>query len=625
MTNRENRIRYLLAAFTALTTYLVYLPALQNKFLDWDDGMYVYTNFFIRSFDSMFFRNAFLRFQAGNWHPLTWFSHAVDYSFWQLNPLGHHMTNNILHGLNTFLVALLSMKLLDSLKNIQTDKEKLKRVFSEKSVLVAAGITGLLFGLHPIHVESVAWISERKDVLCSFFYLLSLLAYLHYVNKACECNREVSLSDVFLNRRYILTLFLFMLSLMSKPMAVTLPVILLILDWYPLGRFRQGRKNYVLLEKLPFLLLGFGSSLITMFAQHSSGALKSTLTIPLSIRIFTGLKAPIAYLSKIIYPVDLSPFYPHPYIYQTVTLLSSTYLVPLFLLSGITAICIISLKWQKIWSAVWFCYLVTLLPVSGIIQVGSQAIADRYTYLPSIAPFFLIGLGGMLITDRWFATGRLVKGKKLLFLIIAVLLTASISYGTVKQIRIWENTETLWNRVIAVNPDSSMPYNNRGIYYQNTRQYEKALNDFTKGMSLPPQNIKLYTNRARVYARLGRFEDALNDVEEAIRQQPDNWEVYDIRAEIYSIFLLNEEALKDYNKVLSLNPWVPEAYNNRGNIYLRLGFPEKAIRDYEQAINLSPLSNASYYYNLAVVYRMLGQPENALKSFNKYKNIVNSQ
>jgi hypothetical protein len=212
---------YYVAAAVALLTLLVYLPALQNEFVDWDDNVYIFDNPYIRSLDMAFFKWAFWGFHAANWHPLTWASHALDYAVWGLNPLGHHLTSISLHALNTFLVVALVTRLLDAYNTKQN-----RPALNDRMVLIAAATTGLLFGLHPVHVESVAWVSERKDVLCALFFLLSLLSYLSYVSSNTQ-------------KTYLLSLGFFVLALLSKPMAVTLPVVLLILDWYPYGRIRS--------------------------------------------------------------------------------------------------------------------------------------------------------------------------------------------------------------------------------------------------------------------------------------------------------------------------------------------------------------------------------------------------
>ena len=215
--NKALVVKYLSACAVGFVTFLVFLPTLQNDFINWDDSLYVYENPLIRSFDTQLLISAFGDFYAGFWHPLTWISHALDYAIWGLNPMGHHLTNNILHAINAFLVVILITRLVEAASG------SLK---SSKGSLVAAVTTGLLFGLHPLRVESVAWVAERKDLLCGLFYLLSIMAYTSYA-----ANKSY--------RTYFISLGLFTLALMSKPMAVSLPVVLLILDWYPFRRIES--------------------------------------------------------------------------------------------------------------------------------------------------------------------------------------------------------------------------------------------------------------------------------------------------------------------------------------------------------------------------------------------------
>src|SRR5512144_1307441 len=222
------KTKCLMAVSLAMVTLFVYLPALRNEFVGvWDDNIYIVENPHIRSLDAAFFHWAFLDFYASNWHPLTWISLAADYALWGPNPLGYHLTNIILHAFNTLAVVLLVIKLLQTAKERQTGPD-LPSFPGERTILLAAGVTGLLFGLHPLHVESVAWVSERKDLLCALFYLLSIITYASYVSNKTY-------------KTYILTLVFFVLALMSKPMAVTLPVVLLLLDWYPLNRIASFR------------------------------------------------------------------------------------------------------------------------------------------------------------------------------------------------------------------------------------------------------------------------------------------------------------------------------------------------------------------------------------------------
>ena len=329
---RRIRAKYYLAGFVSIITFLVYLSALQNEFVEWDDSRFIYENLNIRSLNATFFKWAFLDLSAPGsdyWRPLSYLSHALDYATWELNPLGHHLTNNILHAINTFLVVLLVVRLMEAVgavipacpesirgsgeapprpKKGRSAESPLQKVagmtnqFSSsrdtKSVLIVAATTGLLFGLHPIHVESVAWVSERKDLLCALFFLLSILAYLKYAS--CNFLSFPLVADTsskkdpgqagmtrpglrFFSKHYILSIVFFALALMSKPMAVSLPVVLLILDWYPFQRIRSLRTFLsVSAEKVPFFALVLISSALTLLAQKEGGAMTLTMFVPFS-------------------------------------------------------------------------------------------------------------------------------------------------------------------------------------------------------------------------------------------------------------------------------------------------------------------------------------------------------
>ncbi len=245
---KTNKVRFLFAALIAFLTFIVYLPALRNGFVYWDDNLYVFENPDIRSLDLAFFRWAFFGFHVSNWHPLTWISHALDYALWGMNPLGHHLTSIILHAVNTALVVLLALKLLDIVR--EKSEEKASALFlNNRAVLIAAGVTGLLFGIHPVHVESVAWVSERKDLLCALFFLLSIMMY---VNAVTRMGHGAEGKTVPM-RALLSALCFFVLALLSKPMAVSLPIVLMILDWYPLNRMRSWKALWPIgIEKLPF-------------------------------------------------------------------------------------------------------------------------------------------------------------------------------------------------------------------------------------------------------------------------------------------------------------------------------------------------------------------------------------
>jgi protein O-mannosyl-transferase len=507
---KNRKGRYITAVTVALLTFLVYLPTLRNEFVSWDDDRYILENHHIRSMGTGFFRWAFFDFYASNWHPLTWISHAVDYALWGLNPLGHHLTNIILHAVNTALVILLAVKLLDIVREGTPQNAPLS-FLNDRTILIAASITGLLFGLHPVHVESVAWVMERKDLLCALFFLLSIIWYTSYVGAEGAEAVRIDQFMRFFDRRYLMALGLFILALLSKPMVVTLPVVLLILDWYPLGRIRSFKTLWgACIEKIPFVTLSLASSVITIMAQRSGGAISSLDIVPLSTRLLVAVNSLVMYLGKMLLPLNLIPFYPYPW---DVSLFSLKYWFVSGLVLGITASCVVLVRKQKFWLSAWGYYVVTLIPVLGIVQVGAQSMADRYTYLPSLGPFIIAGL-----MVAWLA----VKMRELLGLreylfsaAAALIIFVPLSYATVRQIHVWHDSISLWDHVLENEPSVYIAYGNRGVAYTLTGRYDKALEDFNAAVLLGPNDSTTYYNRGAFYLRTGRFELAIADIQKA--------------------------------------------------------------------------------------------------------------
>ncbi len=518
----SKKIQYYLAVLAAFATLLVYLPALHNDFAELDDAVYVLQNPFIRSFDSTLLRWAFFHFTAANWHPLAWLSHALDYALWGLKPLGHHLTNIILHAVNTALVVLLAAKLLER----AGDRSALHTPASflnDRTIRITAGVTGLLFGLHPVHVESVVWVAERKDLLCAFFFLLSITAYVKYADSqesgvrgqgSARNTKEKSGRKKFLtNRHYLLTLCFFILALMSKPMAVTLPVVLLILDWYPLNRI-QSFKNLrdAIVEKAPFLVLSILSSIVTMMAQQTGGAMKMMAIVPLTTRVLVAVQTLLTYLGKMLVPVKLIPFYPYP---KDASLYSFEYASAIIMAVGITAACMVAAKRQKAWLSAWGYYVITLVPVLGLIQVGEQSMADRYTYLPSLGPFFIAGLG-----TAWAARkSRCANRGETISSFPAVILTLSIaillSYATLRQVRLWRNGITLWSSVIEREPTQvPFAYRFRGQAFEKAGRFDRAAADYRKAIALNPRFIETYNDLGILYGRARLYEQAIEVFEQ---------------------------------------------------------------------------------------------------------------
>ncbi|MDO8445340.1 MAG: tetratricopeptide repeat protein [Deltaproteobacteria bacterium] len=581
----RNVLILLLPISVALLTFLVYLPSLKNNFV-WDDDLYVYNNPYIRNIDTTLLYWSFTSEVAALWHPLTIISLAMDYAVWGLDPFGYHLTNNLIHALNTLLVFILVLKLL----KIKTGEE------ADIQSVGAAFITAALFGIHPLHVESVAWISERKDVLCAFFYILCLIKYLDFTVSKRPLHYGIALGSFFM-------------ALLSKPMAVSLPIVILILDFYPLGRFKKIEKSMgswrMLLEKLPFFLLSIFTSLVTIWAHLQSGALQVTKIASLSTRVLVAAWAYIFYMVKMVLPFNLAPLYPYP----KVDPFSFTYLGSLFLMVIITFV--IVYRKERVFIAVWLYYLVTLLPVIGIIKVGSQAAADRYTYLPSLGLFFIAGLCVSSLFKKCINKQSQIALIALILLILGVL-----ANKTIQQITIWHDPITLWSHELRLFPNETSAYINRGGAYASQGNFQLAIMDYNKAIEIDPKNAQGYYNRGFVYKIAGNYQEALNNQSRAIELNPQYAEAYNNRGNIYNILGNYQEALKDFNKAIEISQRDAIAYNNRGTVYYNLKIYQKAILDYNGAIQLNP-RYADAYFNRGHTYLKIGNSKEAFIDFKK--------
>ena len=579
-----NKLKYSLAGFVAVITFAVYLAALQNDFIAaGDDSEYVLNNPYIRSINLAFLRWAFFDFHASNWHPLTWISHAVDYALWGPDPLGHHLTNIILHAANTAIVVLLTLKLLEIVKE-RTRQNTSTFFLTDRTILIVAGSTGLLFGFHPLHVESVAWVAERKDLLCALFFLLSITIYTISAGTEChEAPQDESISRVF-NKRYLITLGFFILALLSKPMAVTLPAVLLILDWYPFNRIRSFKTLWAAsIEKIPFFALSLASSVITIFAQRTGESIVSLEFAPLSSRVLIVFRSIVMYLGKMIAPMNLIPLYPYP---KYVSLFSLEYLFAMSLTMGLTAACMVIANKQKFWLSAWGYYVVTLIPVLGIVQVGNQSMADRYAYLPSLGPFLVAGLCMAWIVVK---VDNLPKWRVLVKFVGtagALILLCSMSYRTFQQIGIWKNGFVLWNHVIASGFESATAYNNRGMSLEDMGQRDRAIADYEQAIAMDPRFYLAYNNRGVLYGEDGLYRISIEYFLKSIAINPRHAESYCNLGLSYFYMNQYDRALENYNKAIELKQDFDTAYLNRGNVFIISGNKELALKDYGKACNL---------------------------------------
>jgi Tfp pilus assembly protein PilF len=557
----------------AVVTLLVYLPALRNDFVDWDDLIYVVDNPHLRSLGPDFFKWALVDYATNLWHPLTWTSHALDFAIWGAKPFGHHLTNIILHAVNTGIVIWLSALLLQSCRETVSDK------VSRQTVLISAAVTGMLFGLHPIHVESVAWVAERKDLLYSLCYMISIIAYLRFVHDT----HKTEAVRWYANKYYYFSIGWFFLALCSKPMAVTLPVVLLILDWYPLGRASSKKAvPSLLLEKIPYFILSLAVSLITVMAQKAAGGFTLLLNTPMYIRALVALRALMMYVWKLLVPLNLLPYYAYP---RDVAFGNTVYPAALFFVVTVSVAGCLIAKRQKIWLAVWGFLIVSLLPILGIFQAGSQFMADRFMYLPCVGPFLLIGIGSAL---AWEHTGKLLQYRRLArssalaaSCVIAIILTVL----TVRQTQIWKDTLTLWEynlkNMSETNPEA---YFLRAGALLANKQVDNALNDYSKAISLAPTYYMAYIERGAAFIEKGLFDQAIEDENKGIAQYPGHAKAYAIRGAAYFGKGDLDQAFKDFNKALAINPHLVKALIGRGDVYRSRGTAEKAIADYSQAL-----------------------------------------
>jgi len=583
--------KYWIVAVVAAAAAIVYLPALRGEFVEWDDAEYVAENFHIRALNLAFLKWAFLGFHASNWHPLTWVSHALDFAFWGLHPAGHHLTSVILHALNTLLVGLLAARWVEAGGGL-----------GRRGAITAGAVTAALFGLHPAHVESVAWVSERKDVLCAFFFLLSLLFHASFAERAPEPGRR-ALRDAA--GPYALSLACFALAILSKPMAVSLPAVLLILDAFPFGRIRSRRSAAgALVEKIPFLLLAAGSSVAAVLAQRAGGALTWTEAIPLSTRLLVAAGSVAGYLGKLLFPLHLLPYYPYP---AGVSLSSPRYFVPASAVLALGLAAAIYARWRPMWAAAGAYYLVTLLPVIGLVQVGSQGMADRYTYLP---------LTGIFVAVAWSlarSAGHHPGLRAPLALACgAALLT--LACLTSRQVSLWRDTRTLFSHALSLSSENAMAHNTLGIWLSSEGRFEEALDQYREAVRMVPWNAELVFNRGTALEALGNLPAAESSYRRALELDQNYSQAWNNLGMVFGKLDRNAEAAIAYQRALIIDPRLPQAHFNLGALLASQGKIDEAIDRYRTTLEIDPGSYHAHT-NLGVIFAGQGRFQEAVVQF----------
>ena len=715
--NIEKRRILLIYICLMVITLAVYWQLNRCDFIDYDDPTYVTENVNIQhGITTDAIRWAFTSGYAANWHPLTWMSHMLDVQLFELNAHRHHLINLLFHIANTLLLFYVFHRMT---------KAPLKSAF------VAA-----LFALHPLHVESVAWVSERKDVLSTFFWMLTMAAYISYVEGLRAVSRPQSsasgspssvLSSPASIFRYLAVLIFFALGLMSKPMLVTLPFVLLLVDYWPLGRLTteagrgpvakrthrkaieqtgKGREQIVhaapdhekqrferkktaqgirteaktlsvnkrkakpkrtrivqttveeerpsddryqwalirplLWEKIPLFVLAALSCIVTFSVQQNGGAVTSTGVIPLGVRVGNALISYVAYIAKTIWPGSLAVFYPYSRT-QPAWLVFGAFL--LFLAASVIAIR--KAKRLPYLAFGWLWFTGTMVPVIGIVQVGTQSMADRYTYVPLI---------GLFAAGTWFATALLQELKithmqrKALLIGSSAAILASLFVVTYRQAGYWrssmslcnhaldvtENNDTIlvvrgaayerlgdydqamldYERALAINPDNPTAYNDRGVVYHKQGNYRESILDYNRVIEIDPEFVHVYYNRGLAYEALRNPGNAIENFSKAIAMNREHEQAYDHRGAAYEKIGNHRQAIEDFNKVIETDPGYAGAYANRGAAYDGIGDFTRAIEDLNKAAAIDP--KLSWVYNRrGAVYGKLGNYRQAVEDFSR--------
>jgi len=557
-----------------IITFFSFSPCLKSSFINWDDNEYVTETPVIRELSFENTKKIFSSFYVGCYLPATMISYSLEYKFFKFDPHVYHTVNLILHLLNCILVFWLFFLLQDF-------HEKKPKIF-------IPFVIALLFGIHPLHVESVAWIAERKDVLYSFFFLLSLIFYIYYYRQ----NKKLKF--------YFLSLLAFLLSMFSKPMAVSLPLVLLLVDFL----FYSPFKIKILIEKIPFFVLSIVFGIVAIFGQKAAGATSGKSFSSILENILIACHGINLYLYKLLLPVNLSAIYPYPGNIADSCIYSPIVLLIIF--GG----ALFSLKYTRKILFGFLFFLVTILPVLKLVPIGYAMIADRYTYIPFLGIFYIIAFCGARLYYKSAALKHIVT----LFFIVVIVIFA---YMTWNRCHVWKNAISLWNDIIkkCENPPP-VAYNNRGEIYRSFRNPWKAIDDFSKAIAIDTNYSSAYLNRGTIFHELGKIDEAIKDYHMALKVAPKLQQAYNNLGNLHLQQGNLPLAVSNYNAALTIAPTFSESYNGRGLAHARLGMIDKAISDYFSATTYNPYHDKAFS-NRGLLYQSLGNHEKAVEDFKK--------
>lgn len=624
------RLRWALPLLIAIVTLVVFSPALQNGFVSWDDDRNFLENPLYRGLGWSELRWMFTTSQGGHYQPLSWMTLGLDYLLWGMEPWGYHLTNLLFHAANAVLFFFVSLRLL-SLAFFRTSVSK------DLALHAAAGLAALIFSIHPLRVESVAWVTARRDVLSAFFFLWTLLCYL----------RASTVAETVSARRRWMTaaVFVYALSLLSKAIGMTLPVVLLALDVYPLRRLGGGSGRFDLevstvrldrtahlerwfgpgarriwFEKVPFFLLAAIFGIVALFIQEEAGALKPLERYGLTARIAQALFGFAFYLWKTIFPFGLSPLYELPARFNP-------WDWP-FVLSGLAVVAVslglfvVGERWPA-GLAIWVYYLVVLAPVSGLAQTGVQITADRYSYLSCLGWAILAG-AGLLHCWRAWVGGRIslktfvvVKG-----LVIAIVI--GLGLLSWRQVQVWHDSERLWRHVLAIDPKSSIGHNSLGVVLVGRGELKEAIEHYRVALQIDPAYAKAHNNLGSALAMRGELKEGVEQYHEALRIDPAYAKAhYNLGVALARQGHL-EEAIAHFRRAVRIDPAYAMAHHNLGTALAIQGELERAIDHFRQALQIQP-EFAEAHESLGRALAQQGKRDEAVQHYQEALRILKTR
>lgn len=555
--------------FLAAIILAAYAQTFRFDFVNYDDGPYVYENHLVTAGLSVHgIGQAFTGFTSDNWTPLTIISHMADWQFFGPVAGGHHLTNVLFHTLAAMALFLALHQMTGALW---------------RSALVAA-----VFAVHPLHVESVAWVSERKDVLSGLFFMLTLWAYIRYARRPGSVPR------------YSMVALFFALGLMSKPVLVTAPFILLLLDYWPLGRFSREAPRKLIVEKLPLLALSVAACFMTWLAENHGHAVRSLAKYSLAMRLENSIVSCVVYVGQMFYPAKLALFYPFPVDGPSAWLVMAAAVV----LAGVT-VAVFKRRRHHPWLFVsWWWYLIMLVPVIGIVQVGNQSHADRHTYLPQIGLYLALAWGIGEFTAKW-RWQRAVPGTLAALIIVAFAGAARV------QAAYWKNSITLWSRTLAVTTNNDVAELNLGNALIQTGQSGQAIDHFNQALAINPRLAEANASLGMALRQQGHLDDAIGQLQKALALKPDDADFLNNLGN--ALVQKGEwgEAIREFQKAVDLQPGDADIHNNLGTAFAQKGDVTGAIAQFQDALTLWP-GDAQAHFNLGNAFLQNGNTDAAI-------------